>query len=242
MSNTLALYTQAAEDELGRAITSDDGARNLVSGYVQRTLDLIYSAHPFLWLLVDEGDSTNDIAIVAGDFLKTLPTSLLDIRNLRLIQSGQVRWVMTPRALTWIDQRWPDPAQVASGPPVYYSRVSQTQVKFTPKADASYTLRFRYTIMPVPLAGSTVSRLPSHLDWLVAEGAAAFGLNRLRLFAERDARMGIFRAGLQQAIEEDKNQLQEEFVMAPYEGAGAVNGPGLPVGNYWEQPDIRGVR
>lgn len=240
---TLAQYVEMAEDELGRQVLSKDNARNLVHRYVQQSLDLIYTVHPWLWLLQPEGTVGEDIPIVVDQHLATLPTGLLDIRSIRLIDPGQARWRLIPRHIDWIDARYPDPTFHGPGYPHYYARIGTTQIKFVPRSSGSFTLRLRFTMRPAPLMGEVLSPIPANMDWLVAESACALGFNRLRMYEERDARFSTFTAALKSDIEEDRNELQQEYAIQPYSGPGSV-AVGLPapqIGEYWNTPDIRFV-
>ena len=233
-------YREMAEDELGRTVMSMDGTRNLVTRYCQQAVDLIYSAHPWLWLLAPEGTAGEDIVLVADQHLATLPTDLLDIRSARLIDAGTIRWRLTPRNLDWIDERWPDLTLGSASQPKVYARIGKTQIKFAPRANAAYTIRLRFTRRPVALAPGTLSLIPDELDWLVAEAAAAFGFNRLRMYSERDSRFVNFSNSLKVAIEEDRNELQQEYAAQPYNGPGSIY-TGALTGDYWNMPDIRGI-
>jgi len=234
---TLAQYVQDAEDELGRQVTSTDGARNLVEGYVNKAIQLFISRHPFTWALVAENEASSNVAIVAGDYLKSFPANTLDVRTIMMVTGSTDGYAMVEKTPEWLNRHYGDVAQSTRSRPLYWATVSITQFMFAPKSDSSYTLRLRRTQMPTALSGATVSILPNQYDQTVVEGAVSMGFRRLRMFAEADQRWKHFVGLLELAISEDKDMPGLQQAGEPWSGPGATEGQ-APLGNYWAMPEV----
>lgn len=237
MSLTLAQHVTEVADEVGRTITGLDGTSNLVEKHVQRTLNLIYAFYPWTWLLTTAGDAANDVAIVAGDTLKTLPANTLDVRTIELITGSTDAYKLKQRSPEWFARHFPDVTNQPAARPIFWCKESATQFRIAPKTDASYTLRLRRTTMPAALSGAVVSLVPAHFDWLVVEGGTAMGLRRLRLFKEATERWQVFIDALNLAKIEELREPDLDQHMEPYRGPGATGGQ-VFAGNFWEIPDI----